>query len=106
LKADPALAEELLDALYDSLSLQVEGVIRESELASGGYQLDPTQIRCPLHVWLGGEDTQVPLEEAREGIARFAPASLRVFEGEGHLISAARLAEILDELVHASSKAG
>jgi pimeloyl-ACP methyl ester carboxylesterase/DNA-binding CsgD family transcriptional regulator len=106
LKADPALAEELLDALYDSLSLQVEGVIRESELASGGYQLDPTQIRCPLHVWLGGEDTQVPLEEAREGIARFAPASLRVFEGEGHLISAAHLAEILDELVHASSKAG
>lgn len=106
LKADPALREELLDALYDSLSLQVEGVIRESELASGGYQLDPTQIRCPLHVWLGGEDTQVPLEEAREGIARFSPASLRVFEGEGHLISAARLAGILDELVHAPSKAG
>ncbi len=69
----------------------MEGVIRESELASGGYQLDPTQIRCPLHVWLGGEDTQVPLEEAREGIARFSPASLRVLGGGGQRIRAARL---------------
>lgn len=65
-----------------------------------GFRL--SDIEVPVHVWQGDADVNVPLAHAQRQAAAIPGAVLRVIEGEGHLMSATHMEEILRELLGAA----
>ncbi len=62
-----------------------------------GFRLD--DITVPVHLWHGDADRDVPVVQARRQAEAIPGAVLHVVPGEGHLLLASRLGEILRVLV-------
>jgi pimeloyl-ACP methyl ester carboxylesterase len=65
----------------------------------GAWDVDPTTVRCPVLLWYGSEDRMAPPEHARWFDENVPDARLVMWEGEGHLLAFAHLAEMLRELL-------
>jgi len=58
-----------------------------------GFRLE--DITCPVHVWHGDDDHNVPISHGRTFAQRTPGARLHICPGQGHLLIVDRFAEIL-----------
>ncbi|EWT01417.1 hydrolase [Intrasporangium oryzae NRRL B-24470] len=69
-----------------------------------GFRLE--DVTVPVYVWHGDADQDVPISQARRMAKRIPKSVLHECPGEGHLLVASHLQEILVELVGAESGGG
>jgi pimeloyl-ACP methyl ester carboxylesterase len=87
------------DALRDSS----RGAAQELALLARPWGFDPAGIRCPVELWHGSEDVNVPVAVAY-GLAQRIPGSVaRVVPGEGHSVGWSRRHEVMATVARATA---
>lgn len=81
-----AAVDDVTAVARDALRHSSRGAAQELALLARPWGFDPADIRCPVQLWHGSEDVNVPAPVA-EGLARQIPgAVVRLFAGEGHAV--------------------
>lgn len=75
------------------------GVLCEVRMNVAQWDFDVAAIECPVLMWHGGADRNVPLSMARRFADRIPQATLHVFADEGHLIVPEHWDQIVDGLL-------
>ena len=75
------------------------GVMHEVRMNVAPWPFDVTGIECPVLMWHGDADRNVPIAMARRLAQRIAHATLHEFRDEGHLIIPEHWEQIVDALL-------
>ena len=100
--ANPAVRSRFLAALRESAARGPDAIVQETlrnYALPWGFAL--REIRVPVHIWHGRDDTIVPPEAAALLAQRIEGATLRLFAGEGHSVDYLHVDEILTTLAAA-----
>ncbi len=76
----------------------VRHIVADLQLLSGKWDFDLEAIGCPVRIWVGSEDFQVPSECSRWLARRIGGAMLTEFAGEAHYIAHRHGREILSAI--------
>jgi pimeloyl-ACP methyl ester carboxylesterase len=98
---DPDRSEAMLADMREALKSGPWGGAWDNVAWIGAWDVDPTTVRCPVLLWYGSEDRMASPEFARWFDENLPDARLVMWEGEGHLLAFAHLAEMLRELLTA-----
>ena len=83
---DMAAVHDVTAVAHDALRRSSRGAAQELALLARPWGFEPSDIRCPVELWHGSEDVNVPAAVA-EGLARQVPGAVaRVLTGEGHAV--------------------
>jgi pimeloyl-ACP methyl ester carboxylesterase len=96
---DPGHPQAMLADMREALKSGPWGGAWDNVAWIGAWDVDPTTVRCPVLLWYGSEDRMAPPEHARWLDENLPDARLVMWEGEGHLLAFAHLAEMLRELL-------
>jgi pimeloyl-ACP methyl ester carboxylesterase len=100
----PDVMRRALDSARESTRQGARGLVDDMRVAMRPWGFDPAQIRVPLMVWQGDQDSSIPEAWGYWWADTVPGARLERRPGEGHLLIEERIGEILDALVRASGK--
>ncbi len=83
------------NTLREAFRFGAEGYVHDLSLLAGPWGFDPANVRVPVQLWHGDEDTVIPLHHSRYLASVIPGATLRVCPGEAHMLMWNHLAEIL-----------
>ncbi len=92
---DCQVSQRILGAFADGLAHSTQGPAIDLALFGAPWAFDPGRMTAPAKVWIGTQDTNVPIAAAHRLAAQVPHAELKVLEGEGHLWVAQHYPEIL-----------
>lgn len=97
LDAIRAAAPEIatLAFLAESIRRGPEGPVRDAWVLAGPWGFEPEDVGLEVRLWHGDADATVPLRHSEELAGRLPHSHLRVCPGEGHMLFAAHLPEIM-----------
>jgi len=75
------------------------GVVADYAAIAHRWDCDLSAIAAPVTIWQGTADRMVPLRHAEQLAARIPKATLKLWDGEGHLGTITHVGEILDIFV-------
>lgn len=90
----PAIMAFFVEALRQG----PQGVVDDYLLWAGPWGFALEQVRVPVHVWQGDDDSMVPMRHAEDMAARIPNATLHRLPGVGHVSIQLHIGEILDSL--------
>jgi pimeloyl-ACP methyl ester carboxylesterase len=82
-----------LGFMAESVHRGLDGPVRDAWILAGAWGFEPEDVTAEVHLWHGDTDPTIPLRHSEE-LATLLP-HLRVCPGEGHLLYAGHLAEIM-----------
>lgn len=85
--ARPEVREMYLRNFAEAFRQGLRPFAEEVCLASRPWGFDLAQIRCPVDIWHGTEDTSTPLAMGRAMADRLTDCMLHILEGQGHLFA-------------------
>jgi len=94
-------SQALLADMREALQAGAWGYAWDNVAWIGAWDVDPTTVRCPVLLWYGSEDRMAHPAHARWFEENLPTATLTMWEGEGHLLAFAHLAQMLSELLAA-----
>jgi len=97
---EPRLVEINFTAGPESFRQGTRATAQEVMLHTRAWDFDPGAITCPVRIWHGTADRNVPLAIARGVAARVPGAVLVELEGEGHLIVPQHWEEIVEAVIN------
>lgn len=94
----PEVVKRGIDQASDAMQRGARGLIEDLRIVMGprGFGLD--EIEVPTAVWQGGDDGSIPASWGERLATEIPGARLRALAGEGHLLIADRLGDIVAEL--------
>ncbi|HLH99715.1 MAG TPA: alpha/beta hydrolase [Acidimicrobiales bacterium] len=96
---DEPVRAALIDGLIEAYRQGAGATVSEmSEIVAQPWPFDVAEVKVPLTLWHGAEDSHVPVDLAERIARRLAHGSLHVVPGEGHLVAQRHWPEILAEL--------
>lgn len=101
----PEVRAALLNDLRSSSRTTGAALAQDYALWARGWGFRLEDMTVPVYLWHGDADQDVPISQARAMGARLPDAVLHECPGEGHLIVASHMREILEELVGANTPA-
>ena len=100
LDADPRIIERGAAMAAEAVRQGTGGLVEDLRAAMRPWGVDLASITVPTTVWQGDRDRSIPAAWG-EQLARSIPgAQLRLRRGEGHLMIAANLEALLEDLLH------
>jgi pimeloyl-ACP methyl ester carboxylesterase len=102
----PAVSRGAVETLREAVRPGMWGYVQDVRVLARpwGFALD--DIRVPVHLWHGDEDTVIPLHHGRYLASVIPGATLRICPGEGHMLMWNHLAEILMTAAGMASQPG
>jgi pimeloyl-ACP methyl ester carboxylesterase len=91
--ARPEIAS--LSFMAESVHRGLKGPLRDAWILAGPWGFEPENVRAEVHLWHGDVDPTVPPRHSLELEALLPHAHLRVCPGEGHLLFAGHLPDIM-----------
>lgn len=82
---DLQLRNAMITALREAFRQNASGVVEDFRLAVRASGLSLAEIQCPLVVWHGGKDSQVPIKHAEIYVQKVPAAEYHFLEEEGHI---------------------
>ncbi|MGI9422499.1 MAG: alpha/beta fold hydrolase [Hyphomicrobiaceae bacterium] len=61
----PALRQMVGTTFAEGLRRRVNGAVTDMDLFARAWQVDPADVQCPVTVWTGGDDRNVPIAAAQ-----------------------------------------
>jgi pimeloyl-ACP methyl ester carboxylesterase len=101
LAADPGIVERGAAMGAEAVRQGPDGLIEDLRVAMRPWGVDLAAIAVPTTLWQGDRDGSIPVSWARYLTRSIPGARLQLLHGEGHLMIAARLEAILNELLPA-----
>ena len=94
--ARPDIADRLLGSFREGLRPGMAGPVTDVRIFACPWGIDLSAIRAPARLWIGTEDTAVPLAAARLLARSISGCALTELPGEGHFWVAAHYGEVLE----------
>ena len=94
----PEVMERALASAEEALRRGAHGLVDDMRVALRPWGFDPADIRVPVLVWQGGEDSSIRASWGGWWARTVPGARLIRCPGEGHLLIEERIGEILDAL--------
>jgi pimeloyl-ACP methyl ester carboxylesterase len=94
----PEVIDRALVSAREALRGGADGLVDDMRVAMRPWGFDPADIRVPLLVWQGDEDSSIPESWGEWWAAAVPGARLIRCPGEGHLLIEERIGEILEAL--------
>lgn len=83
--ADPALRHHLFVMISEGLRQGTIGGGWDNVAWVGPWDINLSDVRCPVHLWYGQDDPMIPLTHGRWLEQHLKQATLTTLAGEGHL---------------------
>lgn len=99
LYADPIIRKEIKYSFKEAFRQGVKGPEYDLKLYTHDWGFDIKDIRMPVYLWYGGDDKNVSLNMGKYYNSQIKGSKLKVYLGEGHLISRTHIEEILKTLI-------
>jgi pimeloyl-ACP methyl ester carboxylesterase len=100
-------AAHLFANLREGLGSGAEGGIEDELALVAPWGVDPVDVRAPISLWSGEQDTDAPTAHARWLATAIPAAELRLFPADGHLsLVYGRDREVLDWLTQQLHRIG
>jgi len=96
---DPFVRKESKANYREAFRSGYKGVEYDLELYTKDWGFELSQIKAPVYLWYGGDDKNVSLNMGKYYHSQIKGSKLKVYPGEGHLISRTHIEEILQILV-------
>jgi pimeloyl-ACP methyl ester carboxylesterase len=97
--SDPRLRGQIIRTASEAFRQGVRGTVHEVRICARPWGFDPADIKIPVRIWHGEQDTNAPVAMARRLAERIHGSDLTVYKGEGHLIVPMHWDEILAALL-------
>lgn len=97
---DPEQFKAMMNAQAETFRQGVQGATQEFQVILNSWPFDLREITCPVSIWQGKLDSQVPLSFAQLYKALLPNANLHFFDHEAHL---SMLYNHIDEILESSS---
>ena len=91
----PSVAAGAVDTLREALRSGAWGYVQDIRVLAGRWGFALEDIRVPVQLWHGDQDTVIPLHHSQFLASVIPGASLRICRGEAHMLLWNHLAEIL-----------
>lgn len=91
---DDEFRERASALMSEAFRAGVRGVAAENHILNGDWGFDLHEVGCPVDVWHGVLDEEVPLRHAEYLAAQLPDATLHVLDDEGHYSMVNRLDEV------------
>ncbi len=91
----PAVSRGAVDTLREALRPGAWGYVQDVRVLARPWGFALEDIRVPVQLWHGDEDTVIPLHHGRYLASVIPGATLRICPGEAHMLMWNHLAEIL-----------
>jgi pimeloyl-ACP methyl ester carboxylesterase len=92
----PDIAAHLLGSFLEGLRPGMAGPVNDIRLFAAPWDIDLSAIRVPARLWIGTEDTAVPVAAARLLARSISGCAFNELAGEGHFWVAERPDEVLE----------
>lgn len=99
--ARPEVAEWLLGSFREGLRPGMAGPVTDLRVFSQSWDVNPKSILAPTRMWIGGDDTAVPIAAARALAETIPDCTLSEMPGEGHLWLATHYPLVLEWIASA-----
>jgi pimeloyl-ACP methyl ester carboxylesterase len=93
----PSVNSEAVETLREAMRPGVGGYVQDLRVLAGPWGLSLGDIRVPVSLWHGEEDSVIPLSHGRYLAGAIPTATLRICPGEGHMLMWNHIEEILTE---------
>jgi pimeloyl-ACP methyl ester carboxylesterase len=100
---DPEARDIFVESFLAATERGVGPMIEDFRLATGDWGFSPADVRRPVHLWHGVNDTTVPVANAYALAAKLPNCRPAFAPDEGHFFFRSRMLEILGALVEAPS---
>ncbi len=97
---DPRIIERGAAMVAEAVRQGTGGLVEDLQVAMRPWGVDLTSITVPTTVWQGDQDRSIPPDWGELLVRSIPGARLQLRRGEGHLIIAANLEAILEDLLH------
>ncbi len=81
---NPASRKELVNCTLEAFRNGIKGAAFEMKLLLSPWGFSLKDIKCPIDIWHGDKDTQVPLSNGKLNESLIQNATLHICENEGH----------------------
>ena len=85
---DPDNAEQILRHLKEAFRPGIKGNIADIRLVTKTWGFEPQQIKVPVEIWHGVEDTLAPIDEIKKLSTKIPECKKHWIEGKGHFLDA------------------
>lgn len=102
----PAVSKGAIETLREAVRPGAWGYVQDVRTLARPWGFDLDDIRVPVQLWHGDQDTVIPLHHGRYLAAAIPHATLRICPGEGHMLMWNHLREILMSAVGMPAAAG
>lgn len=96
--ANPVLRKNLKENYKEAFSQGAKGPEYDLKLYTTDWGFALNQIKASVYLWYGGDDKNVSLNMGKYYASQIKNSKLKVYPGEGHLISRTHIEEILRTL--------
>lgn len=93
------LRKELKENFKEAFRQGYKGAEKDLDLYTKDWGFELKDIKVPVYLWYGGDDKNVSLNMGKYYNSQIKGSKLKVYPGEGHLISRTHVEEILQILV-------
>lgn len=98
---DPMVLHDMVKDFNEAFRQNTKGVVQEGALFGGDWGFKLSDIKAPVHLWQGEEDTNVPAEMGRYQARNIPNCIAAFYPGEGHIsLVKNRIQEILMAYLH------
>lgn len=97
--ADPVLKKNLKENYKEAFRQGVKGPEYDLKLYTKNWGFNLNQIKIQVYLWYGEDDKNVSLNMGKYYASQIKRSKLKVYPGEGHLISRTHIEEILKTLI-------
>jgi pimeloyl-ACP methyl ester carboxylesterase len=91
----PSVSAGAVDTLREAMRAGAWGYIQDLRVLSRPWDFALADVKVPVQLWHGDQDTVIPLHHGRYLAAHIAKATLRICPGEAHMLMWNHVAEIL-----------
>ncbi len=81
---DPVSGKELIQSTLEAFRNGVAGTAYEMKILLNDWGFKLEDIICPVSIWHGAKDSQVPISNAKLYAKLITNSSLHIFEDDGH----------------------
>jgi len=100
LDEDPRIIERGAAMVAEAVRQGTGGLVEDLRVAMRPWGVDLASITVPTTVWQGDQDRSIPADWGELLVRSIPGARLQLRRGEGHLMIAANLEAILEDLLH------
>jgi pimeloyl-ACP methyl ester carboxylesterase len=98
LLAKPTVQQDFIEMIIEATHQGLAGLVEDMRVELAPWKFDPANVRVPMSLWQGDEDSFVGIESAHDWAAAVPGLEMKLLPGDGHMFPFERTEEFIASL--------